>query len=68
MPFDERNIIFASSDGNTYNFNQVDYNNKILNTYSLKCKLPQIGYSNFCRLKWLKIDRETLKEDGICLN
>lgn len=68
MPFDEKNIIFDSLNNDVYNFNQVDYNNNIMNTYCLKCELPEFNYENFCRLKWLKIDRETLKEDGICLN
>lgn len=64
MPFDEKNIIFDSYNDRIIKFNQVDYNNDILNTYSFDCDLPNTEYNNFCRLKWLKIDRETLKEDG----
>lgn len=64
MPFDEKNIVFDSFNNGIFNFKQVDYNNNILNTYSFEYDLPKAKCNNFCRLKWLKIDRETLKEDG----
>lgn len=70
MPFDEKNIVFKSFENGAYNFNQVDYNNNILKEICIDN--PILGsdteFKNFCRFKWLKIDRETLKEDGLCQN
>ena len=70
MPFDERNIIFESFENGIYKFNQVDYNNNILKEFEVTDTLPDLNckHKNFCRFKWLKIDRETLKEDGLCQN
>lgn len=70
MPFDERNIIFVSYENDTYSFIQVDYNNNILKEICVDNTTLETDTKtkNFCRFKWLKIDRETLKEDGLCQN
>lgn len=70
MPFDERNIVFSSFENGICKFNQVDCNNNILKQFEVTDTLPDTENKpkNFCRFKWLKIDRETLKEDGICQN
>lgn len=71
MPFDELNMLFVSYENKKYIFNQVDYNDKILNTYEITFSenIPEYVL-NISRKnnKWLKIDRETLKEEVKCQN
>lgn len=72
MPFDERNIIFMSHADGVYTFKQVDYNDNILNTYSIEFSDDKIPECIFNITKshngWLKIDRESLKEEIQCQN
>ncbi len=72
MPFDEKNMIFVSYNNGCYTFNQVDFNDNILNTYSVNFddeNIPEyITNMNLSHDKWLKIDREALKEEVKCQN
>lgn len=74
LPFDERNIVFDGKFENTYNFRQIDYNNKVLQNFSVEfndCDIPIeiINIKNsLSGKKWHKIDRISLKEELSCQN
>ncbi len=67
MPFDEINMLFSSYENGEYTFKQTDFNDKILNTYTINFSdkdIPDyILNISHQHNKWLKIDRETLKEE-----
>ena len=74
LPFDERNIIFDSKDGDTYRFTQIDYNNRVLREFKIEFKdndIPNdvINIKNsLSGKKWHKLDRISLKEELSCQN
>ena len=72
MPFDERNMVFVSHSDGVYTFKQVDCNDNILNTYNVEFSDDEIPEYIFDMTKshngWLKIDRESLKEEIQCQN
>ena len=66
LPFDERNIIFVSKEGDKYIFNQTDYNNKVLQSYEIKFNqedIPDYVIKSKESRKWHKTDRISLKEE-----
>ena len=74
LPFDERNIVFVSKNGDTYKFNQLDYNNTIIKSYDIEIndgQIPDYIINSNISLsgnKWHKIDRISLKEEIKCQN
>jgi len=74
LPFDERNIVFDSKDKNTYKFTQIDYNNQILQKFSIEFKDDNIPdeiiniKNSLSGKKWHRIDRMSLKEELSCQN
>lgn len=74
LPFDERNIVFSSKNEDTYKFTQIDYNNKILQEFTIEftdSNIPDavINIKNsLSGKKWHKLDRISLKEELSCQN
>lgn len=74
LPFDERNMIFKARHGDIYTFEQTDYNNKVLNQYTVSFpeeKIPDYIVKQSNKLNnniWHKTDRISLKEELQCQN
>jgi len=74
MPFDKRNIVFKAKNNNEYIFEQIDYNDKVLNTYKINFnneKIPDYVKEKSYKLNntiWHKIERISLKEELQCQN
>ncbi len=67
MPFHEKSLLFAGCKNNVYTFCQVDFNDKPTDSYIVEYNSDNIPERIFdltkSRGKWLKIDRESLKEE-----
>lgn len=74
LPFDERNIVFNSKNEDIYKFTQIDYNNEVLQEFTIEYKNSNIPdaviniKNSLSGKKWHKIDRISLKEELSCQN